>query len=190
MNRYLIHFGLTIFLSSVCSLAQEQKPVTNPEDSSVESLYEKNETAGAAAPVAQPIDDKLKKEDIHKVSELSRLAPFDDIAVIERRFLPKTGRFEVTLGGAATLNDAFFNNVGAVVHFGYYIREKYGVELSYFRMSSSETQTTKDLREKRSVITTSLVTTKSFLGLDFKWSPIYGKMTLLNSNIVPFDIYF
>jgi len=42
----------------------------------------------------------------------------------------------------------------------------------------------------RGIQTQSFVTPKSYYGLDFKWSPIYGKMTWLNKSIVPFDMYF
>jgi outer membrane beta-barrel protein len=57
-------------------------------------------------------------------------------------------------------------------------------------MSTDEREVTTDLRNKRSVTTTSLITAKSYFGADFKWTPIYGKMAFANQKIIPFDLYF
>ena len=38
--------------------------------------------------------------------------------------------------------------------------------------------------------TRSLVVPKSYMGVNFKWVPVYGKMALVEKKIVPYDIYF
>jgi outer membrane beta-barrel protein len=40
------------------------------------------------------------------------------------------------------------------------------------------------------VTTASLVTPQSYYGLDFKYTPIYGKMAFGNKTLTPFDMYF
>ena len=123
------------------------------------------------------------------MSDLVNLAPFNDIAVIQRRFLPKSGRFELGLGGTFSLNNPFFNNLGLQLRAGYYFTTKIGFELIYMSLNSNEKDATRGLRN-RDVKTTSLVTPASFVGGALKWSPIYGKMSLVNMAVVPFDIYF
>lgn len=182
----IVLFGCaaSVGLPSV-SLAQEQSS-SGSED--IENLYSQDENspqvnANEAEPEKAPVE-------IKDVSDLVQLAPFSDVAVIQRRYLPKTGRFEFFIGPTAVLNDAFFNNFGLSARAAYYFQERYGIEFVGMMLTTSERQVTTDLREKRGVTTTSLVTPKSYMGLDFKWSPVYGKMTWLNRKITPFDLYF
>lgn len=136
-----------------------------------------------------PQSRKERADRIKSLSDLANLAPFSDVAVIQKRFLYKTERFEGFFGGAGLMNEAFFNNLGGVLKLGYYLSEKWGVEGSLFFLSSSERQVTKSLAE-RGIITESLVTPKGYYGVDLKWVPIYGKMAFFNNRIVPFDLYF
>ena len=43
---------------------------------------------------------------------------------------------------------------------------------------------------KRGVNTEGSVSTKSYIGFDLKWTPIYGKYAYFNEKIIPFDLYF
>ena len=128
--------------------------------------------------------------DIKGVADLGKLEPFDDVAVIQKRFLPRTERFDIFLGPTLVLNDAFFLNYGVNGRFAYNFSERYGLEANGSYLSINERQVTTDLRDKRGVTTKSFVTPQTYFGLDFKWSPVYGKMTYLNHNITPFDLYF
>lgn len=128
-------------------------------------------------------------KDFETVSELAELEPFQDIAVISKRFLPKTGRMELNVAGMSSLNNAFFNNFGGSFRGAYYFTEKFGVEGMYFLLTDSDKSVTKGLRNNQNVLTESLVAPESFYGLTFKWVPVYGKMALFNNKIIPFDIY-
>lgn len=127
--------------------------------------------------------------DPKELSDLGKLAPFSDIAVIQKRFLPKTARFEFFPSVGLVLNDVFFFNPILSGRVGYYFTEQYGVEAAFLVMSSSERQVVKDL-EKRQVVTEGLVFPNSYYGVDFKWTPVYGKMGFMNNKVVPFDMYF
>ena len=133
---------------------------------------------------------KDKDEDFVTFSELSTLAPLRDIAVIQKRFLPKTKRFEFSGSLMGAINNPFFTSVGSAIRASYYFKEKYGVEFIYFLLFSDERAVTKNLRTKRNVKTENLVTANGFFGVDFKWTPVYGKMTFMNNRIIPFDFYF
>ena len=127
---------------------------------------------------------------LDKLSELSKLAPFQDVAIISKKFLPKSQRFELHAGSLLVLNNAFFNNVAFALKGGFYISEKWGVEGQYYSVYSSKRQITKDLANLRKISTRSLVVPHSFIGGSIKWVPIYGKMSLFEGRIVPFDAFF
>jgi outer membrane beta-barrel protein len=154
----------------------------------IENMLSKEESQAAPAEEA-PAPPKQTGE-LRDVSDLAKLSPMSDIAVIQKRFLPKTGRFEAFGALSSVLNDAFFMSFGLNLRLAYYFRERYGIELMALGLTTSERQVTSDLRDKRGVVTTSLVTPKSYFGADFKWTPVYGKMAWRNRTITPFDLYF
>lgn len=123
-------------------------------------------------------------------SGLGKLAPFGEISVIQKRFLPKTGRFELFGGGTILTNNPFFNTMGGIVKAGYFLNESWGIEFNYFSLNTSERTTTEELRDIQGVSTENLVYPKSFLGADIIFVPIYGKMAWFNEKIIPFDLYF
>lgn len=123
-------------------------------------------------------------------SDLGQLAPFSEVSVLQKRFLPKTGRFQLFGGLSMVTNDPFFNVIGAVAKGGYFFNETWGIEASYFGLSTSEAKATKELKEIQGVETDNLIVTKSVLAVDVVMVPVYGKMTWLNEAIIPFDLYF
>ena len=169
------------------------------QSSDAEELFNADESGEAAAPQeARPIETAPGAGDaknpsasvqVKKLSDLSGLSPFSDIAVIQKRYLPKTHRFELFGGAQTILNDPFFVNFGLALRLGYNFRERWGVEFIGSLLTTYERDVTKGLEDRR-ITTTSLVSPTHYYGLDVKWSPIYGKMTLINKKIVPFDLYF
>lgn len=125
-----------------------------------------------------------------ELSGLGNLAPFSDIAMISRRFLPKTRRFEFSPNIGYVINDAFFNDLTFGARLSYYFREQYGAELVGISLATSNKSVTDNLSLERGVKTDALATPTSYFGAAFKWSPIYGKMGLMNKTIIPFDTYF
>lgn len=165
--------------------------VENSEnDRDIEEIYEKfggTKKSDNEKRLTEKVDFQSGQQDL---SQLSKLSSFSDVAVIQRRFLPKTERFELSAHGLSSLNNPFFTTLGLGVETAYYFREQYAIELMYLKMTSSAKDVTKDLRDKRNLSTTTLVNPKSYAGAAFKWNPIYGKMTFLNDRIVPFDMSF
>lgn len=123
--------------------------------------------------------------------ELQKLEPFEDIAVIQRKYLPKTRRFELFAGGTSILNDAFFTSWGFFLFFNFYFSEPYGVEGHFMFLDTIERNAAKDLRTNMGVIPEqNFVTPVQFQGVSLKWNPIYGKMAYLNEGIIYYDFYF
>lgn len=197
MTKHLLLILVWAVSSAVASTALAQQDTgmqeiesmfSNEENSSDVSQPEPEPSSIRQKPAEGPAEGK--PADVKEVSDLERLQSFNDIAVISRRFLPKSQRFEAFVGGALNLNDAFFYNFGLQGRLGYYFSERYGVEATATFLTSSEREVTSTLKEKRGVRTEAYVTPSSFYVLDFKWSPIYGKMSWRNQKITPFDHYF
>lgn len=138
----------------------------------------------------EPTSAKEPAKNPEKISDLGKLSPFSEISVIQKRFLPKTERFQFFIGLSSIANDPWFYGVGLGGRFGYSFRENFAVELNYAFLGTSEKDAVKDLKKENSVNTDSIIFAKSYLGLDVVWSPIYGKLSLFNKRIVPFDMYF
>ncbi|MGE0762530.1 MAG: outer membrane beta-barrel domain-containing protein [Bdellovibrionales bacterium] len=157
----------------------------------VEALYDKHEESESKKrTMAKPREAKPELKDATTLSELANLAPFSDVAVIQRRFLPRTGRFEFSANGMTSINNPFFSNLGVNLRGAYFFQEKHGIELQYSLMSKSRRSVTANLEDQRDVRTTNLVTAKSYMGAAYKWIPLFGKITFLNAHIVPFDLSF
>ena len=136
---------------------------------------------------------KLKKDHLSKLiqnpSELSKLSHFKDIAVISKKYLPKLNRLEISTSVLLVANNAFFNNFGAGFRGAYYFSEKWGLEAQYYLFYSTERSVTEDLKIK-SITTQSLVVSENFFGGSVKWVPVYGKISLFEKSIIPFDLFF
>ena len=127
---------------------------------------------------------------VEKIADLNKLSSFSEISVIQKKYLPKTERFQLYAGVGTTTNSPWFLNLGAKFNLGYYFTESFGVELSGIILSNSERQVSKEIRDNNSLQPEKFVNTKNYIGADIVWAPIYGKLSLLNERIIPFDMYF
>jgi outer membrane beta-barrel protein len=179
-------------------LEEQESPSSSEQE--VEDLYDKDEKKEEAKSEAKrrPRDSKPAKE-AQSLSDLANLAPFSDVAVIQRRFLPKSDRFELTGGMFTNINNPFFNAIGLNARLAYYLTERYAIEGIVSFATTSTRQVTDDLESRpgcgagagcTGITTDNVVTSNGFYGLAFKWNPIYGKITWLNKTIVPFDLNF
>jgi outer membrane beta-barrel protein len=134
-------------------------------------------------------DEKVENLNIKSVSGLEKLVPFNDLAVIQKKYLPKTGRFEIFPNLGLIINDAFFFSTLYGARFAYHLNERWGLEFTYLGASTSNKEVTDELTDIN-VQTDSLLIPKSYMGLDVRWTPIYGKMAVGNQSIVPYDFYF
>ncbi len=190
MVHHLVLVLLTTQLSLPTSQAQdlEVEPAGTGAEQEIENLYDKDDAK--AEKKTSPAVDRQQSPNVQSLSDLATLAPFDDVAIIQRRFLPKTNRFEFSGSAFSNLNNPFFTSVGGSFRAAYYLREKYALEGLLIFSTTGTRQVTDDLEQKRGITTDNVVTSQGFAGLLFKWNPIYGKITWLNRAIVPFDLNF
>lgn len=186
-----------LLASNLSATAQEldlqPDKASEPE---VENLYDRLDEQSETQYVKETKQVKASSRDETKpvtmdtLSDLAKLQAFQDIAVIQKRFLPKTQRFEISVLGFTNVNNPFFNNLGGGVKGAYHFSENWAVEGIGNWFGVAARQVTEDLEKKALVSAANTVTARSFMGAAVKWSPIYGKVSLLNKSIVPFDLSF
>ena len=133
---------------------------------------------------------KVKTLEARKLSDLVHLSPFSDIAVIQRRFMPKTGRVSISALSTFTLSSEFFLNPGVEGHLTYHFLEKHGVELSGYYVLTLNRGVTDDMIGIGANVSELLPIARAFVGLTYKWMPVYGKIAFYNQRILAFDTFF
>jgi outer membrane beta-barrel protein len=159
----------------------------------IETLFDESESRDARRS-EQEIKDlevrpEIKQAPITKLENLNSLKPFEDVAVIQKRYLPRTKRFEANLNAASNINDSFFSAYGGGLGLTYNFTEKFGFEGVFKYFSASNSKASNQLLEK-GIVTNGMVVTEMYYGVDFRWTPIYGKFSYFDRKIIPFDHYF
>lgn len=177
--------------SEIINLEQEYaKPRTvapRPQTSVDSSASSQPQTSEAQDMLNQV---PVEKNEVKEFKDLGRLAPFKEVSVIQKRFLPKTGRFQFFAGASLITNQPWFFQGGLNLRLGYNFLETLGLELSYSMMSNSERQVAKEAFDEHGIKADVIAYAKNFSGALLQWSPVYGKMSWFNSRIIPFDLYF
>lgn len=171
------------------SLAQDEDASLN-ETLDVDQIEAEIEKSKAPKKSDASENSTASAADPQTLSDLGRLAPFSEVSVLQRRFQPKSERFQAAFGLGGIVNDPWFQGLGGSLRLGYHFSESWALEGVGTFLSNSERDSAKDLLANNGVSTNSIVSTKGYYGLDLMWSPIYGKMSLYNNKILPFDMYF
>lgn len=183
-KKYLLLF-CTIICFSHLSVADDVDDIENlfEEESSYDESRARREARQAEA------QSRVQDAPVTKLENLNQLKPFEDVAVIQKRYLPKTKRFEAHVAAATSVNDDYFTAYGLNASLAYSFTEKFAVEglVKWFDVSNSGTAN--DLLEE-DIVTNGMVSTELYYGLDLKWTPIYGKFSYFDKKIIPFDHYF
>ena len=158
------------------------------------ALGEEYESDSLRQEDVEPVDSgfirKVKRLKAKKISDLVHLSPFSDVAVIQRRFMPKTGRVAFSLASTFTLSSEFFLNPGLGGHLSYNFLEKHGLELIGYYTFTFDRGVTADLKKVEAYVSEESPIAKSFFGLTYRWMPIYGKIAFYDTRILAFDTYF
>lgn len=198
MKKDFVFKKLLVFTLSVIAMipAMAQQTLEDDEIVSVEGVYSTQPAAKENKQNAE-LPDQLKEQkqqsesvEVQDLKDLNRLAPFSEVSVIQKKFMPKTQRFQLFAGGSVMTNTPWYNNIGAKLNLGYNFTETLGLEVNSLFLTNSERESTKEIKEAHNLLAEQFIYTKSYVGLDLVWSPFYGKVSALNDTIVPFDMYF
>ena len=165
-------------------------PEENMYKNEADALMENKVPAQRGKEVYNKDDADSPNEKMQSVSDLDSLTPFNDIAVIQKRFLPKSQRFEFNPNVGLVTNNAFFMTTYVQARLAYAFTEKLAMEFTFAMFMDQKYKVTEDLKDDALVDTKSLLLPDSYYGADLRWSPIYGKMGMFSDGIVPFDMYF
>ncbi len=181
---------------------EQKKQVTQPIESSVPVKIDESASQSSSGAETQSENSSevltLEKEPVKVVEDvkvkelkdLNKLVPFSEISIIQRKFMPKTQRFQFFLGAGLATNTPWFTNYGAKLNLGYNFTESFGIEVNTLFLNSTPRQVAKEIEAEHDVKAEQFIYTKGYYGLDLVWSPIYGKMTLNNESIINYEMYF
>lgn len=167
--------------------AQQQDSSEDQDIDVVEHLLEKNISYDFKyKPAKKSILKTPQKADYKGVVSESSYA---DFAVIQRNYMPKSDRFSASLGASLLPTDVYYRSFGLNLKFGYHFNETWGAELFNYSLTSSARSEISDLENKQLTSVQNLVSLKNFYGANLYFTSIYGKTSVFNSKIVPFEIY-
>jgi len=182
LSAILFLFSFNAFSQETDSSASEDQDIDV-----VEHLLEKDiKYDFKYKPTKKSILKTPQKADYKGVQSESSYA---DFAIIQRNYMPKSERFFFSLGASLLPTDVYFRTFGLNVKLGYHFTEAWGVELFDYSLSSSARGEVDDLENKQLTSVKNLVSLKSFYGANVYFTSIYGKTSVFNSKIVPFEIY-
>lgn len=190
MKKYTLFKKLIVLGVLGFSLSVSAQDSDAPSEDAVSEVEAIERELTRSAPVAEEVPVSEAEQKPVTFSTLGELAPFSEVSVLQKRFLPKTGRFQGFVGLSNVVNDPWFFGVGATLKGAYHLNEKWGLEGVASFISNSERQAAKDLNSQHDVAPTEFIQISGYYGLHLMWTPIYGKTTWFNQRIVPFDMYF
>lgn len=140
---------------------------------------------------ATPSESEKNIEEVKTVTfqDLPRLSAFSDISVIQKRYMPKTNRFQLYGGLDFLTNNPFFDSYGFNGRFSFFFSEFIGIELGFWRHSVAPKTITSDLESKHNITTRTMLSSLGYMGGSLILVPFYGKMTFMDRMIIPYDLY-
>jgi outer membrane beta-barrel protein len=181
-----------IDLSQPPKKADEGATVMPPIDLSKPAEKPAEEAAPAAAKAEAPPSAPFGEKDV---------ALGDKVKAVQRKGFLKKGRFEVEPVFSATLNDAFYQKFGGGLRLAYNLGDTFALALrgiTYRQPAWSNPGNwqpapiqTNYAREGKIAFGGQLLSSQIYdqLMLDGIWSPIYGKIAVLENHIVHFDMF-
>jgi outer membrane beta-barrel protein len=157
------------------------------------SSFKESGTFIDAAPVkdsagAKEAEEQVQEEQL-RFTDLSKLVPFSEVSVIQKKFMPKTNRFQFHIGASHLSNNPFYDTIGLTGRLAFYFSESIGIEATAMALNRAPKYVTEDLKDVQGVVTSSIVSANSYYGLDLVLVPFYGKITWLDERIIPYDFY-
>lgn len=167
----------------------EKKPEEKPADQPGLDLSKPSEEAKPAdAPAATAPGAKPAERSPAPPALSQDVALGDKVKAVQRKGFIKKGRFEVAPTFAVSVNDAFFQKFGGGLRLAYSFQDSFALAV---RGTYYTPYRTEHAREGKLAFQSQLLSSQLYgqVMLDGVWSPIYGKASFLNEDIVFFDVY-
>lgn len=189
MRNYLL---AVLFLVPGFAFAQTQNTDLNyKEIDTIEQVLETNfpqlePPPESAEPSPRPQPRGSQKADFSAVGSSTL---YSDLAVIQKNYMPKSGRFHLTGGIVTVPTDVFYLTGGLSLRALYHFNEAWGAELFYNYLSSSARAEIDNIANNNNVSVQNLVSLKSFMGANVYYNFMYGKVSMNDKKVLPFEIY-
>jgi len=141
-------------------------------------------------PQAQPPAEEAKEAENKPVLPFSEkdVALGDKVKAVQRKGFIKAHRFEVSPQLSLSVNDPYYQKFGGGLRLAYSLEDSFAVAVrgTYFSPYRRGA-----VREGKLAFRSQLLSSQLY-GLtmvDGVWSPVYGKTSFLNKNIIHFDLY-
>ncbi len=136
------------------------------------------------------VEPKAEEIKVQELKDLNKLVPFSEISVIQKKYMPKTGRFQFFGAVSLATNTPWFQNYGGKLNLGYNFTEAFGLEIATMFLTSSARGIVQEIKDNNEVQAEQFVYTRSYYGLHLNWSPIYGKISFDDKKIINYEMYF
>lgn len=197
-------FGLFLFILCVQNKSFAQAPsqsagapsnIDRQTIDEIDQLLKQNTSAEDPESSKEVLNKPMTTKEIKKlnVSDYSKIISdtgYDDYSIVQKNYMPKSARLQIKSGITTVTNDVFYTNLGLSLGAIYNFDETWGVGLSGVLLSSNKGSQAQNIRDVQLVNIENLVTLTNAYSASVYFSPIYGKWSLLNKQILPFEIYF
>lgn len=147
------------------------------------------EVSSPSAPSSANNKGKDLKVDIKNLEEQYWTPQDTEFKVVQNRKFSKDGRFAFTLQTIPISDDSYTDdNFSLSGTLGYYFSEFMGVELNYTKFNVDKSEIIDRFGSQYSGISPDYSIADSYIGANFNWIPIYGKMSILDNRIIYFDL--
>ncbi|MEZ4272646.1 MAG: outer membrane beta-barrel domain-containing protein [Myxococcota bacterium] len=182
------------------AVPRDKKPASPPPAQKTEALPAQKPAVKPIAPQekasSQPVQNARSPEENSRAAPSNKKdvrvdpAVLDKVKAVPRKPVLKKHRVELTPFFGVSLNDAFFTHmaVGGTAVFFAHDNFALGVRGQWL-FAHPETDNVEVVRTSQISVPAVFDKPKIFGSLDFYWIPIYGKLSLFNRAIVPFDFY-
>jgi outer membrane beta-barrel protein len=177
-NQYITVLILFVGLSANAQSGQykRSKKTTTPEVSN----------PSAPSPANKGKDLKVDIKDL----EEQYWTPQDtEFKVVQNRKFSKDGKYALSLQFGPLMNDSYAEGLGNLgVTVGYYFSEFMGVEFNYTKYNVDKSEVVSAFEDQFGGTTPDYNEPLDYIGANFNWIPIYGKMSIQDKKIIYFDL--
>ncbi len=153
-----------------------------------QSSADEAETSNAI--INKPMTRKeIKKLNISDYSNIISESSYNDYSIVQRNYMPKSSRTQFKLGISSVTNDVFYSNMGFALGGAYHFNESWGAGVNAIFLNSNRNSYAQNIKDVQAVNIENLVTIKGAYGLSAFFTPIYGKWSLVNQKVIPFEMY-
>lgn len=190
--RNVFFICITIAFSSAV-FAQTNTDLHYKEIDKIEEVLETNfpKIEEEPAPSTESSSKIIPSQSRQKAdfSEVDSTIMYSDLAVFQKNFMPKSGRVHLTAGLVTVPTDVFYLTGGLALKAVYHFSEAWGLEAFANILTSSARDEVGNISSKNNVSVKNLVSLKSFMGMNAYYNFIYGKLSLWDKKVLPFEIF-